>query len=1428
MQSVGICLGASRISSVTVEEDKEGHIYIIGKNCITHEGVVIDNLQKILNNMGAKKLAVTGRQFRNLVNLSSIPEAKAIEIAYNHLKDKYQGCDTIVSAGGETFMAYKLDKNGRIFNVYTGNKCASGTGEFFLQQIKRMNLSIDEAMKVVEKNSPYTVAGRCSVFCKSDCTHALNKGESKGKVVAGLCKMMGIKILELLHKCRPAKILFIGGASQNHAMLHYIRQELATGIEVVVADEASYFEALGTAIWSLSHDTVALEGTDVFKEHDGKLFMFLPAIKEFADKVVFKEMVKTKALPNDECIVGLDVGSTTTKAVVLRTRDSSIIASVYLRTNGDPVKASRQCYSELIDQIPVSINIIGLGVTGSGRQIAGIHAETDGVINEIIAHATAAVHFDAEVDTIFEIGGQDAKYTYITNRVPSDYAMNEACSAGTGSFLEEAAKETMGIDTIKIAEIALKSAKPPNFNDQCAAFIGSDIKNAIQGGISGEDIVAGLVYSICQNYINRVKGNRLVGKKIFMQGGVCYNKAIPMAMAAITGKEIIVPPEPGLMGAYGVALEVRNKLQLGLLERQSFSLVDLASREVGYEKPFICGGGKEGCDRKCKVNMILINGKKHPFGGACNKYYNMSKNVEYDIENLDLVALREKMAFENYATPSENPNGKTVGIIKSLLVNSLYPLYHNFFSKMGFEVILAKSPDVDGQERKGASFCYPVELAHGFMQDLLKKDVDYIFLPHVMGMSVENGIDASVSCPFVQGEPYYLKTAFGELKEKHVLSPMLDFSKGYECVKESFLAMGAELGVESSLCSEAFSAAVEAQQGYVDELKEIGRKVLTRLEEEPDKIGIVLFGRSYNAFSSNANMGVPHKFSSRGYIILPWEFLTFHEEEPIHHMFWSMGQMILKSANAVKKHDQLFGTYITNFSCGPDSFIVGYFREIMGQKPSLTLELDSHTADAGIDTRIEAFIDVVKSYRELQPVHQEIIDHYQPTEVTMKKGKSVIITSDGAELSLKDKKVQVVIPSMGEISSNLLAASLRYAGINARYLSPAMEEEMAVGRANSSCKECLPYVLVIGSILHDIEKRKNQDEILVYFVADSSGPCRLGQYHIAIQKLIAKNKIKNVAILSLSSDNGYAGLGGSFQIRAWQAMLIADVLSDMYSALLVLAKDKPSAILCFNECIGQIEAAVAKESWDKVKIVLKNVVKELSKIPLDGKLHDAPKIAIIGEIFVRIDGFSRKYLVEKFAQKGIVVRVAPITEFMYFCDYLLQKALYHVKSGMTTRAMSVFKGYMKKHYEKQVKKILAKSGLYEAHLINIEKITNNIDHLISTKFTAGDTTLTVGSALNSIIDEVSGVLSIGPFGCMPNRIAEAIITECIDTEKPNITSNKELVEEVLSKHPALPFLSIESDGNPFPQVIEAKLEIFSMQVTRVHGITQEILKKQIG
>jgi predicted CoA-substrate-specific enzyme activase len=749
IRALGLCLGASTVSAVQIEAErcagkavsyKDLSPVVSGYLTIPHEGdprqTLISAFEKLGNSFD--RIASTGRRFHKLLNLSTIPEPEAVEYAYRFVKPPGVSSPAIVSAGGETFMVYLLSSSGRISNVLTGNKCASGTGEFFLQQLRRMNVSIEEAASWAVSEEPHNVSGRCSVFCKSDCTHATNKGVPKSKVASGLCRMMANKILELLKKVRRENIMITGGTTRNRMMIDYLKREIEG---LIIPREAPYFEALGAALWALEHETLPLSDIDALFKIESISFETLLPLIEFEKMVEFKSVAAGEVETGDICTLGLDVGSTTTKAVLLRNRDSAILGSVYLRTNGDPVGASKKCYEQIINEIekkiPLSgIIVEGLGVCGSGRQIAGLHALTEGIINEIIAHAAAAVYFDPKVDTIFEIGGQDAKYTYITNSVPSDYAMNEACSAGTGSFLEESAHETLGIKMEDIAGVALRGSKPPNFNDQCAAFISSDIKNAIHEGLKHEDIVAGLVYSICMNYSNRVKGNRPVGGKVFMQGGVCYNRAVPLAMAALVGKPIVVPPEPGLMGAFGAALEVKRRIETGLMERKRFDLKVLALREVGYRKAFTCRGETKGCDRRCNIAVIELENKRYPFGGACNRYYNLRHNIRSDADKLDFVRIRQELVFEKYGI-SNGAGSKSglkgrIGINRSFLVNTYYPLYSTFFHELGFEPVLPGIPSKEGIDRKNAAFCYPVEQSHGFFWSLISdEDVpDFLFLPH--------------------------------------------------------------------------------------------------------------------------------------------------------------------------------------------------------------------------------------------------------------------------------------------------------------------------------------------------------------------------------------------------------------------------------------------------------------------------------------------------------------------------------------------------------------------------------------------------------------------------------------------------------------------------------------------------------------------------
>lgn len=1411
-KALGICVGASTVSSVEAAEI-EGKLIIQNTSSLPHHGSPKAIIQDLFANDVPEHVVVTGRKFKNLMNSASISESEAIEYALSFLN---LSCDLVISAGGENFILYAIDRNGKISKAITGNKCASGTGEFFLQQIKRMNLSLDDAVSLGVKGEPYNISGRCSVFCKSDCTHALNKGVDKENVAAGLSRMMAQKIIELTSRVKYWKPVLIGGASKNKAMRRFLEKHFD---DLIIPPEAAYFEALGAAVYAVNNPIERVDKKNLFRTNHS-VFTFHDDLKKYQNKVRFAQSKRGIPEPNDECILGLDVGSTTTKAVLLRKNDDLILASEYLRTNGDPIHASIECYKSLKNKLNVQVKIVGLGVTGSGRHIAGLHALTYGVINEIIAHAAATVYFDPDADTIFEIGGQDAKYTYITSGVPSDYAMNEACSAGTGSFLEEAAKESLDIDYLEIGDIALQSENPPNFNDQCSAFISSDIKNALQEGLSKADVVAGLVYSVCLNYINRVKGNRPSGDKIFMQGGVCYNKAVPIAMAALTGKEIIVPPDPGLMGAFGVALEIKKRLELNLIPKQEFDLSELINRKVEYGKSFVCAGGAEKCDRKCSVSIIIINGKKYPFGGACNKYYNIQENHNAAIKENNLVHLRQELVFEKYIFPKELPrNSKTIGIPKSFLTNTLYPLYYNFFTQLGFKVVLGDNVKQLGVEKKESSFCFPVELAHGFFQDLIDRQADYIFLPQVLEIFNKNSKFFDRTCVLLQSEPYYLKSSFkAELDNITLLSPVISFAEGYENAKDVFIRLARKLGKDKVLASACYDYASEIQKEMMNEFKSIGKRVLEELEHDQDKFAIILFGRSYNSFAKEANLGIPQKFASRNIMIIPHDFLPSEEFESYPHMYWGLGKQILQSARFVKKHSQLFGTYITNFSCGPDSMLISYFRSIMENKPSLTLELDSHSADAGINTRIEAALDIIKSYRELEKKGK--ISNLKKSFSALKvKDAWTIVDSNGEEIPLTDKRVKVLVPNMGNFAAEAFSAVFRSMKINSEALPISSFATLTSGRGITSCKECLPLILNAGAMLDYYNQKKSSNEKTLLFMAEGTGPCRFGQYHVYLEDIIVKKELRDFGIYTLSDEDSYGGLGDEFFKRGWISTSAVDVIQNIYHAVNVIAENKEETQKIITEEWQKILYVIEHEEINNIYSRLEILADRLAKQKKRISYEDAVKVALIGEIYVRHDEFSRMDLIKTLAEKNIVVKVAPISEYIYYSNYLALR-----NDGLRNPSLKeVFKikikDMLQEQIERKIKKILARSGFCDNELVQIKDVINKAKNLVNPEL-AGEAILTVGSGLKEILNHVSGVISIGPFGCMPSRVAEAIlnselnITGKANAEKISRNSYNLEIED-------LPFLSIETDGNIFPQVIQSKIEIFILQAQRLHKLISE-------
>ncbi len=1409
MQSLGINIGSSSIKAVFLEDKK-----VLWKTNVAHEGNFLETLKAILLEKGVSPgvlTLVTGTEGRYMINTNNVLESICIEEALSRLN---LNVNAVVSLGGENFVVYTIDENGRIITSFAGNKCASGTGEFFKQQLGRMDLRLNDVATLPDTAKVCHMSSRCSVFMKSDCTHKLNKGEAtKADIVLSLSDVMATKVVDFLKRARinTGKVLLAGGVTRNRYIIQFVKDKMP-GIEIIVPEEAPCLEAFGAAHLAPDSGSPFPGIGNLFKPQQID-FARYKSLTTAEGKVHYLKSRRGAAKPGGEYILGVDGGSTTTKVALIDMETDEIVASHYGRTHGDPVNALKECLVEVKKQLfqqigDAKITISLASTTGSSREILGVFLETPAVYNEIIAHAVGTTYFKPDIDTIFEIGGQDAKYALLKNKVPIDYAMNEACSAGTGSFLEESASGDLNITNVRdIGDIAVQAQGPLKFGEQCSAFINSDIRKAIQLGASREDITAGIITSIVSNYLNRVVGNRTIGDNIVLQGGVALNKAVPLAFAMLMDKNITIPPDPELLGCFGVGILAKQKLHDGIIAKGVFEIDAILNTKIVYEREFRC----KACDNDCPIRVLNVNDHKYMFGGRCNKYANMRKKKNIDESTVfNYIEKREQLMFHDCAPPKEEFVRKydfVVGVPKAFSVYTLWPLYAWFFHSLGIEVRLSENISHEGVARTEGSYCFPAEIAHGAVQDIIDSGLDYIFVPHFRDLeSYEDKVHATF-CPITQSLPYYIKKAFPEIDGKKFLAPIVSFKFGLEKALEEFITMGGQMGVPEREVRRAFDIGCARQKDFWDRYHAMGRDAYEKARAAGHPV-IAILGRPYNAFTRDANMGIPLKFTTRGYSVIPFDMLPIDEAHIFDNMYWYYGQQDMRASVVLKDQPNIFITYITNFSCAPDSFMLHYVKWIMGTKPFLVLELDSHSADAGVDTRVEAFLDIIEGYRsKFDQIREERYDNglrfinngTDPLHLMdLKNNRRIDIFGN--------KKVKMLLSNMGRLSTELLAASLRAADVTAEAMPLPDVYTLQMARNHMSGKECLPSQLVLGSALKYFSSDKyRKDEIYLLFVPTTTGPCRTGQYFVFYENLFKDMRLENVVVVTLDSDNSYNELGPHFSKSAWWGLVVADFMKDIETSLRTCAVDPVTAIAKYDE-LWQELIDITETDIAKVLPALRRIAVEIAKIPLKRGIQDTPKVLVVGEIYVRRDDFAVDEMIRMFSKRGIIAKVSGITEWIYYCDYTrkhdIQKRLgllpWHKKPfSKELRDLIGWKiEEMFKHsVEKRVKKALDVTNLIPHTPHDMEHIMGNAEkHFVSDELYS-EISISSGVASTAMMEDFSGIVNISPFACLIGRVIEGLITPW-------------------SRERRFPVISVEIDGDILPPNIVNKLEIFMLNVLR--------------
>ncbi len=1388
---LGFDIGSISINTILLDNEKKiienRYDYCHGKPFHLLRDL-LDDIFQLYSENSIKSIAFTGTGGKlgselvggHFVN-EIIAQSASVAGLYPHVK-------TVIEMGGEDSKLIFMQgdeggKSSRLSDFTLNNLCAAGTGSFLDQQSKRIGISIENEFGklALESKDPPRIAGRCSVFAKSDMIHLQQIATPVKDIVAGLCFAVARNFISSLGKGKKLEfpVLFQGGVAANAGVVRAFRELLNAGEEdLIIPQHHASMGAIGALyhIMAENQPESRTRGLDKLNEYihgDHTRGNWQEPLTESA--AAYKKIVTP--IPEDveklDVYLGLDIGSLSTN-VVLIDKDNKVIARRYLPTASKPLEAIRRGMLEIFEEVGNRVEVKAAGTTGSGRYLTGDFIGADVIRNEITAQATAAIAYDSKVDTIFEIGGQDSKYISIDKGVVVDFEMNKVCAAGTGSFLEEQAEKLDINIKEEFGKLALKAQKPAKLGNRCTVFMESDLNSQQQKGVEKENLVGGLAYSIVQNYIEKVVRNKRIGDHIFFQGGVTNNKAVVAAFEKVTGKQIIVPPHFDVTGAIGAAILARESMNSG--QKTKFKGFDISKRKYTVDK-FVCNA----CSNQCEIRRIRIEGEKRPlfYGGRCDKWeIEDRKGKGKDIPNL--FDERMEMLLNGF-TESPEDERISIGIPRGLMLfYQQFPFWRTFFEDLGFRMVLSPESD-DRLIRKSlgmivAETCLPVELMHGHIKDLLeRKDVDYVFAPFIINAKPEEGNHTSnYNCPWVQSYPFMVKGALNEKKEiERLLSPALNFRYfGKVLNKELSDFMFEKFGISRKIVLQAISKADKAQEAFENKIVLRGIEVMDNLPE--DKEALVIIGRPYNTGDPALNLHMVEKLINLGVLPVPTDFLPLGSEHILQdypQMYWPNGQKILAAARIVARDKRLHAVYMGNFRCGADSFLSHFVNEEMAGKPYLELEIDEHGADAGMITRYEAFLDSLRGSKMVEKRKQK----------SFRPGVMSSTPLEGRTL---------YFPFMSD-SAFAIAAASRACGIPAEVLPMQDEEDVELGRKHTSARECYPMICTTGNFLKKLFEPGNDPKKTSFFMPDHNGPCRFGQYNKFQRIVFDKLGFQEAEIISPSNETAYedisGGNGTKFRFLAWKGFVAVDILRKLKQERKPYELIKGSTEKVYKNSLKDVITSIENGAKDLPEVLHQSAL-NFSQVAFTDGIRK-PVIVIVGEIFMRDNPYCSGFLIDRLEKLGAETFIAPFAEWISYSTYRYTR---------DSRWKGNYKGILKSKIQ-AFSQDLSASKLHKAvhgfidtnRDISVKDMLSNCGDYIH-KHYDGDPALNVGSSVMLAKTGVSGIINFMPFSCMPGTLVSSV------------------AHKFKKDHNNLPYESIAYDGQEDTS-IELRLQAFMHQ-----------------
>jgi len=1375
MNRVGIDIGSISVSCVVMDEEMN----IVRSLYVRHKGRPIQVAETILEDLSKEleidSVAATGtgaQDFSQLIGASFVNEIVSLTKGFSHL---YPDVRTVIDIGGEDSKLITLEMdvtNGRLrVKDFSMNAlCAAGTGSFLDQQASRLCFTIEEFSEVALKSvNPPRIAGRCTVFAKSDMIHLQQIATPDYEIVAGLCYALARNFKGNIAKGKEVAhpLAFVGGVAANAGMRRAIKDVFSlSDVELFVPVHFTAMGALG-AVYAvvdeprMKQDYLGLKKLrhHLRKEPEQEAHDQLHISRENLHVSYGMRRIEEKT----DVYLGIDVGSISTNLVVID-KDRNLIAKRYLMTEGRPLEAVRKGLAEIGEEVGNMVDVIGAGTTGSGRYLTADFIGADIVRNEITAQAEAAINIDREVDTIFEIGGQDSKYISIDNGVIVDFEMNKACAAGTGSFLEEQA-ERLGISIKEeFGNLALGSRKPIRMGERCTVFIESDIVHHQQRGANTEDLVGGLSYSIVANYLNKVVGDKRVGNRIFFQGGTAFNKGVVAAFEKTLRRPIKVPSHHDVTGAIGVAILAMKERSW---DRSSFKGFDLSKRPYEIET-FEC----RGCENLCEIRKVTVENESPLFyGSRCEKYDVVRRTTKRDI--VDLFKVREDLLNNVY---DKSIDGEPIGVPKILNMWEFLPFWKAFLTELGFSPVFSDPTNKkiirDGVENLIVETCFPIKLTHGHILNIIHKGLKTIFIPSVVNLRrPSTNVVNSFACPYAQSIPYTSKASI-DFKGQgvNVVSPVVYFGEGSDFALRNLVSFGRHIRRTKKDIEKAFAVAMEAQELFYLKCMQVGKNTLAELNMAEK--AMVVIGRPYNSADPGANLNIHKKLIDLGIKSFPVDMLPgmdrVESDEDMENMYWGYGHKILRAAKIIRGNDNLFGIYVTSFGCGPDSFITHFFKKSMQGKPSLQLEIDEHSADAGIVTRLEAYLDSIKNSR----------------------AKPVTKKSKAAKFDRGRQRTKIYIPNMSD-HAHALAGAFRACRQEAIVMDESDDATVYWGRKYTTGKECYPCILTTGDMVKVVKKDDFEPENSAFFMPSGNGPCRFGQYNRFHRMVLDELGFENVPIYSPNQDHRLYRdcniLGGRFSRLGWKAVVSADLLIKMLHQIRPYEKVKGQTELIYKQGIEDVSKAIQSGDNGLVQILQGSLKKLLN---VERVAARRPIVGVVGEIYVRSNKFSNSDVVNKIEEFGGQAWLAPVCEWISYVNAVSSNHRVGQKPSVKDK-MSLGLTRFVQHRDEHALEKLFREYLDYGSEPPIESILEKASPYIHVSF-EGEAILSVGKSVDFIEKGVSGIINVMPFTCMPGTISSAIM-------------------RLLHLKYDVPIINIAYDGQGQTN-ITARLEAFMYQV----------------